>query len=756
MSDGLTYAKAAAIVLKDAPYPLSAKEIFREIQNRQLVYMGERSGHESLRVAINRDIKVNGLGSIFIRTQPGRFALNTDVADGYFATTHQRASSALEESDRVLVVRTSMVNRVGHFHGIRRDYTKYLKLTDQSNGPIFIDRFAAESDARYKQIVSYVIIKHGDQILEFDRSEVNETGEYVDGHRSIGFGGHVQERDYNLLTMMNNDSGYSASVRREILEEAGIDVDHANCRLEMIGILNDDSTPLGKNHFAFVHLLEVATPQFTLNPEEYGISNLQFSPLSQVSTKFHLYEYWSKLCLLKFFREHLAFTCYVQYDPDFPLGEYSDYFLAVGSIGSGKSLACRILEQEYGYVRVPCSKILFELAGLGSIGKVERSVLQDTGYAFITKADGHQRLVDGIIEYMNRHPGERYLIDGLRYPATLALLRQKLSKPITVLYVENAIDRSYEFFKTRQGESYTFQEFLRILEHPVERQVESFLPEAKIVVFNHGSMESYGEALRDFFSRELLKDPWDVNASRRHEQITGGVDLTFSRVTTPVIIDTLLRQPGHTHYSVLDVGCGTGVLTRILSEHVRHVTGVDPSTESVRIAQEHTVGLANVAFEAVAIEDFMTEEESLFDFVVAHMVLQDLANLDKALARIYSLLRDKGHFVFSIPHPCFFSERKRALFSNYRYLEPSFHEVRFTISNDRVPLPRKTPYYHRPLSSYDAALRKAGFIHERLMEPKPDTETLKLYPDTTSWDYPHVLLVVSLKDENVTDGCSLV
>jgi SAM-dependent methyltransferase len=250
----------------------------------------------------------------------------------------------------------------------------------------------------------------------------------------------------------------------------------------------------------------------------------------------------------------------------------------------------------------------------------------------------------------------------------------------------------------------------------------------------------------------LVEDAWDVNAPRRHQQIISGVDLTFSKVTTPAIIDILISQPGHEAYSVLDVGCGTGVLTRILSEHVKHVTGIDPSAESVRIAHEHTAGVPNISLEAVAIEDFVTEEQASYDFVVAHMVLNSIRYLDKALSRIYSLLRDNGLFVFSIPHPCFFAERKRGRFRNYTYFEPSYNEVSFTISGDPEPLPRKTPYYHRPMSFYDRALRLAGFAHEEMIEPQPDEETCALYPSSTSWDYAHILIIVCRKRKDSQQG----
>jgi ubiquinone/menaquinone biosynthesis C-methylase UbiE len=47
---------------------------------------------------------------------------------------------------------------------------------------------------------------------------------------------------------------------------------------------------------------------------------------------------------------------------------------------------------------------------------------------------------------------------------------------------------------------------------------------------------------------------------------------------------------------LLDLGCGTGRLTRAMAQHVEHVTAVDVSPEMLRVAREHCAALGNIAF----------------------------------------------------------------------------------------------------------------------------------------------------------------
>jgi SAM-dependent methyltransferase len=99
----------------------------------------------------------------------------------------------------------------------------------------------------------------------------------------------------------------------------------------------------------------------------------------------------------------------------------------------------------------------------------------------------------------------------------------------------------------------------------------------------------------------FVASEWDRIAPVRARQIESGADHSAREVLAPAVI-TLL---GHTA-SILDVGCGTGWLASILSDHTERVVGVDASRASVRLARR-AVRKPNVRFVHAPIEQLTKE-----------------------------------------------------------------------------------------------------------------------------------------------------
>jgi SAM-dependent methyltransferase len=103
---------------------------------------------------------------------------------------------------------------------------------------------------------------------------------------------------------------------------------------------------------------------------------------------------------------------------------------------------------------------------------------------------------------------------------------------------------------------------------------------------------------------------------------------------------TLLRRVPRGCMEALDVGCGTGALTRQLAARCGHVTGLDLSPNMVAEARRRSAGVANVD---CAVADFMTEPlpAGAFDCITAVALLHHLP-LEPALSRFRDLLRPGG------------------------------------------------------------------------------------------------------------------
>jgi SAM-dependent methyltransferase len=92
--------------------------------------------------------------------------------------------------------------------------------------------------------------------------------------------------------------------------------------------------------------------------------------------------------------------------------------------------------------------------------------------------------------------------------------------------------------------------------------------------------------------------------------------------------------------AALDVGCGTGSMSRRLAARARHVTGIDLSPAMIARARERARGMPNVEFR---LGDFLTAPfpEAAFDVIVAVATLHHL-EWDRAVARLTALLRPGG------------------------------------------------------------------------------------------------------------------
>jgi predicted NUDIX family phosphoesterase len=146
-----------------------------------------------------------------------------------------------------------------NFQGYQKCNEKDLRELLALNQSKYIPRIEAEVLDEYKQVVTYVLVTHGDEILSFRRGSYSKAASFLRGSRCIGFGGHVTEQDYSLFSQ--SDLGVRANAVRELSEELVIPVprgterevsplSHSDFRLR--GLINDDSSDVGRRHVGIV------------------------------------------------------------------------------------------------------------------------------------------------------------------------------------------------------------------------------------------------------------------------------------------------------------------------------------------------------------------------------------------------------------------------------------------------------------------------------------------------------------------------
>ncbi|MGD0410255.1 MAG: NUDIX domain-containing protein [Verrucomicrobiota bacterium] len=192
--------------------------------------------------------------------------------------------------ERVLCFERKLLEELGVFQGLSLEVEKYLPVVTSASRLLYRNRSDAEQDKRYKQLIPYVLLICQDKILRYRRGRGGQETR-LHGLYSVGIGGHISEEDHGLFS---SDRGYQEGMRRELMEEAGIDAGNGPA----VAAINDDSTEVGCVHFGVVHVVRV--PGENIAGRRSGIAGPEFIPMADAVKDPSGYESWSRFCL-----EHL-------------------------------------------------------------------------------------------------------------------------------------------------------------------------------------------------------------------------------------------------------------------------------------------------------------------------------------------------------------------------------------------------------------------------------------------------------------------
>ncbi|MEY2493454.1 MAG: hypothetical protein QOH24_2405 [Verrucomicrobiota bacterium] len=193
--------------------------------------------------------------------------------------------------ENVLVVRRSLFDELGSFHGLNFEPEKYLRELLSRGNNFFLPRGQAESDPAHKQIIPYALIAHGDTVLHYVRGK--KAGEQrLVAKGSIGIGGHMNQEDELLFNYAIDENVYRAGVEREVNEEVRIESPFED---RIVALLNDDTTEVGRVHLGIVHVFRLAEPK--VQKREAMITNLAFRKKDELLALRDNLETWSQLCV---------------------------------------------------------------------------------------------------------------------------------------------------------------------------------------------------------------------------------------------------------------------------------------------------------------------------------------------------------------------------------------------------------------------------------------------------------------------------
>ena len=100
----------------------------------------------------------------------------------------------MSSSEQVLVVRRSLFDRLGSFHGLNAEISRYLPVFLEEGNHFFVPRAEAEEDPSLKQLIPYVVVTSGGKLLHYRRGSGSGEKRLLK-KGSIGIGGHINDGD---------------------------------------------------------------------------------------------------------------------------------------------------------------------------------------------------------------------------------------------------------------------------------------------------------------------------------------------------------------------------------------------------------------------------------------------------------------------------------------------------------------------------------------------------------------------------------
>lgn len=194
--------------------------------------------------------------------------------------------------EQVLVVPRARLERVGMFQGFCGSPDRYVTdLLDPAH-TFYRPRSTVEEDPSLKQLIPYCLLRW------FDPDGASQLFAYTRGggggearlraKRSVGIGGHISDGD----GLAGDAASYAAGMRRELNEEVTIG---SPATERCVGLINDDSTPVGSVHLGIVHVVDLERPDVAAR--ESDIADHGFEPLAALLADRDRFETWSQLVL---------------------------------------------------------------------------------------------------------------------------------------------------------------------------------------------------------------------------------------------------------------------------------------------------------------------------------------------------------------------------------------------------------------------------------------------------------------------------
>lgn len=214
------------------------------------------------------------------------------------------------------------------------------------------------------------------------------------------------------------------------------------------------------------------------------------------------------------------------------------------------------------------------------------------------------------------------------------------------------------------------------------------------------------------------KTSWGSVSKWYDEHLETNEDTYQAKVIAPNLTRLLGEVKGK---KVLDIACGQGYFSRLLSENGALVSGIDISSELILSAKKRNK--EGIEYVVGSADNLGQWKKETFDLAICILAIQNIENVSGVFSEARRVLKIGGRFLLVLNHPAFrvpqhsdwgFDEQKKVQYRKVdRYLS---EEVVHIVMNPGKKDSPKTVSFHRSLQYFFKVFHKSEFPVTRLEE----------------------------------------
>lgn len=248
-----------------------------------------------------------------------------------------------------------------------------------------------------------------------------------------------------------------------------------------------------------------------------------------------------------------------------------------------------------------------------------------------------------------------------------------------------------------------------------------------------------------------VKSSWEDVNKWYHSQVGKEGHYYHQQVILPALLPYFEKDK---NISLLDLGCGQGVLARAIP-NIKSYVGLDASPSLLQAAKE----LNNLPDRQFIFGDATKKlpvTKTDFSHVTIILALQNMEHQEKAIENGAKHLATGGRLLIVLNHPCYriprqsswgVDEQKKMQYRRVeRYMSPL--KIPIQMHPGKKEKSEETWSYHHPISDYTRWLKNAGFVIEEMQElcsDKESTGKAAKMENRSREEFPLFLLISAVK-----------